>query len=505
MNRFSKFAGIAGIILFLFGIVSLFFAGFAPSLYSLIHMIGGLVLIAVSFAFNFASLRDNIGNRSTRHGANAIVYTVIVLVIVVLVNFIANRHTYRFDLTESKIFSLSDQTVKILEGLEEEVSVIAFSQLLPPKVEDLLKSYAYETEKLTYRVVDPVKNPEVAERHGITMADTILVAGGPKEIKVSEPTEEAITNAIIKVLKADQKTLYFLEGHGEPGLEDQEAEGGYFEVKKAIENENYAVKTILLATLENVPEDCSVLVVADPERMLLDNEVNAINRYLEAGGSALFMVEPRSLTGVESILGKWGIRVGNNIVVDQVIRLFMGPALGTEPIVDSYEAHAITKDFVERTVFPGVRSIGAAKESVDGVTLTELAKTSPGSWAESDLDRLYGKSEAEFGAGDEQGPIPVAAAATGGAEGNAKIVAFGDAEFVNNKYFHYMFNGDLFLNTIGWLAGQEELISIRPRMTRASRVQLTTDQSRSIFYASVLIIPEILLLFGVGVWWWRRR
>ena len=137
--------------------------------------------------------------------------------------------------------------------------------------------------------------------------------------------------------------------------------------------------------------------------------------------------------------------------------------------------------------------------------MTELAKTSAGSWAETDLERLYGKSEAEFGEGDEQGPIPVAAAATGGAEGNAKVVAFGDAEFANNKYFHYMFNGDLFLNTIGWLAGQEELISIRPRMTRASRVQLTADQHRSIFYASVLIIPEILLLFGVGVWWWRRR
>ena len=187
-------------------------------------------------------------------------------------------------------------------------------------------------------------------------------------------------------------------------------------------------------------ERTGVVTVGGNPVTLLGNEVNAINRYLEAGGSALFMVEPRSLTGVEAILGKWGMRVGSNIVVDQVIRLFMGPALGTEPIVDSYEAHAITKDFVERPVFPGVRSIRAAEKSVDGVTVTEFAKTSPGSWAESDLDRLYGKSEAEFGAGDEQGPISVAVAATGGAGGNAKVVAFGDAEFVNNKYFNYMFS-----------------------------------------------------------------
>jgi len=502
MKKLGQIFGIIGVILLLFGIVE-FLIRMSFSTYNLIHILGGLVLLLTYGISNAASLKTGIGSRTTKYGTNAAVYIIIFLAILVMVNFVLNRHSKRFDLTESKRFSLADQTVKVLGSLEEPVELLAFFQQGEGgPVEDLLKSYDHASGMISYAFVDPVRHPEMAREHDISQTDVIVISCGDRETQVTEPTEEEVTNGIIKISKRAEKKVYFLDGHGEHDIMSEE-EQGYIEARKAVENENYASEKLLLGAQEKVPEDCAVLVVSAPQKPVLENELKMIDEFLKGGGKAIFMVEPRESAELVSFLDGWGFELGDNVIVDMVIRLFAGASLGIEPIVEDYGTHEITRDFQQRTIFPMVRSVSAGDESVEGVNVTELASTSASSWAEKDLDLLFQNSEAKQDPGDRQGPVPVAAVAEEAGKGT-KIVVFGDAEFANNRFFNYYYNGDLFMNVLNWLAGEEDLISIRPRMARASRVQLTADQTNLIFYLSVLIIPEILLIFGIGVWWRRR-
>jgi ABC-type uncharacterized transport system involved in gliding motility auxiliary subunit len=523
MKKSSQIAGLCGFVLLLFGIAEFLFSR-EFSLFTIIHLAGGGALLLFSLAFNLGGVWSSLGERSTRYSANAVLYTVIFLGILVLANVMASRHSARKDLTEGGLFSLSDQSQKVLDNLKEDVQVLAFFQAAKGTgLEDLLKNYARYSSRFTYEFIDPVKNPEKANKHEVTTTDILVVKCGERETKIPGTSEEDITNAILKVANPAQKKIRFLTAHGERDLTGEE-EQGYWVAKKALENENYEVMPLELYMIDEVPADTDVLVVAGPQKALEKNELEAIARYVERGGNALFLLDPGNSPGLDGFLAKWGVKVGSNVVVDQVFRLFYGPTLGVDPVVADYGAHDITNEFQGQTLYHMARSVDLEEPLPDGVAGVSLVKTSASSWAETDLDRFFEKSEVARSDEDLSGPVSIAVALTvqakkaageeagkvetekdEAAEGReARLVVFGDADFLNNEYLSRMYNADLFLNTINWLAEEEALISIRPKATRGSRVLMTPKETRDIFYLSVLILPEALLLFGLAVWWRRR-
>ncbi len=521
MKKSSQIAGLFGFVLLLFGIVEFLFSR-EFSLFTIIHLAGGGALLLFSLAFNLGGVWSSLGERSTRYGANAVIYTVIFLGILVLVNIVSNSHTLQKDMTEGALFSLSDQSKKVLDNLEEDVQVLAFYQVSKgTPLADLLRVYDNYSPRFSYEFIDPVQHPEKAAQHEVTTTDIIVVKCGDRETKIPGEFEEDITNAILKVANPMQKKIRFLTTHGERDIEGEE-EQGYIVARKALENENYEVLPLELYMIDEVPADTDVLVVASPEKALEKNELEAIEWYIDGGGSALFLMDPGTSPGMDEFLAKWGVQVGSNVVVDQVFRLFYGPSLGVEPVVSTYGVHDITEDFEGQTLFHMARSValeGTLPEGVEGVS---LARTSESSWAETDLERFFSKSEVVRTEEDLDGPVSIAVALTveakePGAEEAAeaeedapeeqtegRVVVFGDSSFINNEYIPKMYNADLFLNTVNWLAEEEAMISIRPKTTRGSRVLMTPQETRDIFYMSVLILPEALLLFGLAIWWRRR-
>jgi ABC-type uncharacterized transport system involved in gliding motility auxiliary subunit len=165
----------------------------------------------------------------------------------------------------------------------------------------------------------------------------------------------------------------------------------------------------------------------------------------------------------------------------------------------------------ERTMFSLARSVRPAADLPKGLVVETIASTAKTSWAESDLDLLFNSSQATFDEGkDLPGPVSLAVAASAyakdvGGEGDAEfgMAVFGDGSFTTNKYWRQLFNDALALSVVGWLAGEEELISVGSRAVRASRASLTAAQARSVFYLSVLVLPELILLCGIAVWWRR--
>ena len=190
-----------------------------------------------------------------------------------------------------------------------------------------------------------------------------------------------------------------------------------------------------------------------------------------------------------------------------MVRLFSGPQLGIQPIVKTYSTtHPITRGFKGRTIFPMVRSVDATKPDKKRVKVSSLVTSSTTSWAETEIQRIFEKGTAAIEDSDRKGPISVGVAVTADLKkkGEARIVVLGSSTFANNKFIRVFFNRDLFLNISNWLVGEDELITIGPRSIRSSRIDLTAGEGSTIFYLSFLILPEILLVAGLAVWWNRR-
>jgi ABC-type uncharacterized transport system involved in gliding motility auxiliary subunit len=513
LGRYFQIAGILGLVLTLFGFVAYFFTGDIFDPYVLVHLGLGIVSLLACVLTQGRTLLNSLRQRSAQQGLHSVSYTLLFLAVLVLLNFLSTRYHHRWDLTESQVFSLSPQSSKLLSQLKQDLEIYGFFERGEnTSAADLIKSYAFYSPRIKFQAVDPDRHPEMAKTFKIQQTNTLHIRYGRESTNITEITEEAITNAIIKLTKATKKHVYFLTGHGEPRIDDRGKEQGYAAAKEALENENYQVKELLLSTQEKVPDEAALLVVAAPQKSLLEHEIKALDAYLKGGGRLLALLPSTGGDSIRGYLKSWGVEIGEDIVVDQVIRLFAGPSLGVEPLVENYSAiHPITRDFKERTIFPLVRSVDAAASPREGLEVSSIAKTGATSWAEKDLNGVFKEGRAVFGPEDKKGPVSVAVSVSAdlkkiGAnkEGDAKLVVLGTADFANNRFMNFFFNQDFFLNVTNWLVGQEELISIRPRSIRSSRVQFTESEGKTVFYLSFLFLPEVLLMIGLAVWWRRR-
>jgi ABC-type uncharacterized transport system involved in gliding motility auxiliary subunit len=486
-----------------------------------VNLAAGVFAIVLWITSSRSELSSITTGRSARYGANAAVYSIAFVALLVAVNYISSLHHTRLDLTSEKVYSLSSQSVNVVKGLQKPLKLYGFfAGGENAAARELYETFAYYSPKLTYELVDPDKHPELAERFKVSvMGSTHLQYGGDSGdgINVTDLTEESLTNAIIRATKSTKKVIEFLDGHGEADPDDAETETGYGSIKKDLEGEGYEVRKLELAQLPKVPDDVNLVVVAGPIKPIGQHEIDALQDYLKHGGRMIAMYRPQrpdnpiDEDAMVKLAADWGVKVGNDIVVDQVVRLLEGPALGLNPIVQNYGEHPITKDFKQRTVFPMTRSLTAEPNLKPGLAVTPIANTSDTSWAEVDLDTLFRQQKAELTNKDTRGPIAVVMAVDGNLEqmglgkGDARIVVYGSAEFADNQYVATFFNRDFFINSADWLTGEENSISIRPRSIRASRFRLTTAQFSIVFAFAVLLLPEMLLIIGIVVWWERRN
>lgn len=510
MRRSQSLIGLIGLLLLFFGVASLLLTGqLGP--YPVLHLVGGVGLLGWFLVASFRDLGALLSARSTKYGANMVVYSALFLLLLAALNWLGVRYNQRLDLSEQGVFSLSPQSRSVVDDLDQEVTLQAFLEGgHEPTIETLLSSFGAASPKVKVQLIDPDAQPDLAQKYGVRTYGTVRVAYGEQATTVSQPSEESVTNAIIKVTSAKVRTVYFLQGQGEPNIEDESGPRGYGQLKQDLTNESYVVKPLLLLQEWVVPTDADIVVVAGPEKRLQEQEVGALRDYLGRGGKTVFLLPPSTGDEFAGLLEDYGVQLGKDVVVDEVLRLFEGPQLGMNPIVTTYGAHPITEAFTERTIFPVTRSVAPVENAPLGLTVTSIAKTSQTSWAETDLEMLFGKGEASLQAEtDVEGPVSIGVAVTadlgalGRGEGEARLVVYGTAGFAENKYMNMLFNRDLVLNTFGWLAGQEELLSIRPRSVRMSRVEFSEEQATAIFYLSVLVLPEILLVIGLAVWWRR--
>jgi ABC-type uncharacterized transport system involved in gliding motility auxiliary subunit len=318
--------------------------------------------------------------------------------------------------------------------------------------------------------------------------------------------EQDITNALVKLVKGMQKTIYFTQGHGEKEIDNAEAHGYQF-VKNGLEKENYVVKSVNLIQEGKVPADASVLVMAGPTSEPVAGELDAIDAYLNGGGNALLLLDPPpGGASLKDFLKKWSLDVGNNFVVDAsgMGKLFgAGPTI---PLVTKYEGHRITQGFNVMTFYPLARSISPLMPTVAGITVEPLLKTNEVSWGESDLSPGEKKQVQFDEKTDVKGPVTIAAVATKAiGDKKARLIVFGDSDFAINQYFGQVGNGNLFTNTVSFLAQDENFISIKAKDPANRPVTMTESQEKSVAWLVELLLPASVLVVGISVWVKRRK
>ena len=491
------------------------------------YLVAALALVLLHLLLRWEDATRGLGRRQLKYGTNTFVLVVVTLGLLGGANYLASRHTKRFDLTKDQRYSLSDQTRKVMAGLKDDVKITYFQrQRDMARGQDRLKEYTALSPRLKVEFVDPVQSPAKAQAYDVRGPWPILVVErADKRERVSNDGEQDITNTLIKVTREGKKTVCLLEGEGERSGEDS-GERGFSGVKSSLTKSLYEVKSVLLMREKTVPSDCTVVLVGGPEKDLLPETTAAIRDFVKKGGKAFVMVEAElkeRYPNLVALLADWNIEAGNDVVVDVS---GMGQLLGLSelaPLAMDYPWHPITKDFRLSTVFGAARSVQAGKGTVEGVSAQDLVKTSAQSWAESDVS-LKGPIKFEEGK-DRMGPISLAAVAT--VKGPApdptptpspapspapeepkapegRVVAVGDADFASNSLLGVQGNQDFFLNAVAWLAEDADLISIRPKEPENQALFLSRQAQQNVAWLALVILPGFFVVLGV-VTWWRRR
>ncbi len=477
----------------------------------------GLVCVVVSLVANLDALRQRLhsseARRASKYGTSAILGAVLAVALLGIGAYVASTREQKWDFTEAKLHSLSEQALQVLGALDGKLAITAlYTPLDQPRAAEFLKKFEEAVPgKVAVEIFDPQNKPGRLRELGI--ASDQLGAGlmhlqlGTESAQVTELSEEALVNAIVKLTRRDAKKAYYSIGHNERAIEGDAGKeaSGLASAVEALKNEGYQVEPLLLASLPDVPADAQVLLIAGPTQKFHETEHASLARYVARGGALLALMDPRAQTDLATTLASFGVRVGDDVVVDVSGETFADSPYA--PFAAQYGDHAITRGFRDAALFVAVSSV---KPIADEGSLAPLVTTGERSWAETDIASLAASNPTPDPEKDVVSFVPIAVvgdAAVTPAEGKqpGRLVVFGDSDFATNQWFDQFRNRDLFLNSVNWLLGEPEAITIRPRRPGASQLALTETTERNIRTAALFVLPEAIALLGVIAWWRRRR
>ncbi len=442
------------------------------------------------------------------------------LVFLIGINYLAYSLPLRWDVTKAKQHTLSQQTIEFIEKLEQDVKLTAFHVGIPPKyLEDLFSEYERVSNgKIKTEIIDQIEQIGYAAQFGNVISGKerkVIVRSGDerRDIDFTETdlTEEEITNAIVRVIR-EKRNIYFLAGHGEYDILD-EGDNGLSDWAKLLSANNVTCKKLMLGIRENIPEDCDVLVIAGAKNNLTEKEEKNIDKYLKKGGDALFLIEhvivttkDKPLTNDEkkknpslnNILNKWGVNIGDDIVVD--LSSHAGSDVGS-PATKNYLPHKAITQGLDYTFYVRPRSITILKNRRSSILVAPIVLTSSkkASWAESDrtLDVRFNEAV------DISGPVPISSVIweekEEGDNSDTRIIVFTDADFLTNIFINQYSNAKLGLNIISWLSELDYQTFIDQKDIKIEKLDLTSRQKRKIGFI-LFLMPVFVMVCGVIVW-----
>lgn len=521
-------AFVLGLVVLMAGIGSLMVVGF-DSMTTRILLAVGILLVGVFVAIDPEEIGRRLTAPGTLYSGNTLLIGAIVLAILAFANVLGSRRHERWDLTSNQQYTLSEQTANVLRELKQPVQAIAFypeQGFGKQNVQDQLREYEVRSDgKFSVRFVDPETEPAAFQQYNLKEYPITLLVMGDRRQNVTGTREQDFTTGLIKLVNPAPKKLYFVTGHNERRV-DSFSQTSYSQLKTGLESENFTVDNLTLAGVQSVPEDATVVVLAEPRVALTDDEKQMLQDYLGRAGKLLLITGPSlpnaPQVSLNDFVSKYGVEIGTQPVLDPALN-FRGDAF--VPVVSTYQSHKITDDLAGlATFYPLTTNVNAPSEPPRGVTVSKLIQTSDRSWLETSTEWAQQGQAPRFDEGtDPRGPHTIALAIetdaenpppsqspsgdqTDAAKPKTRLVVLGSANTFANQYISAVPSGnrDLFLNAANWLSGDEELISIRPKQQDQRQVFVSGWQANLVLYSTWIFLPAIVLAAGAAVWWARR-
>ena len=476
-----------------------------------------IVLFAVGLGCLVYSLLERpdrtveaLSSRNVRYGSNTLIMSLAFIGILALVNVLANRYTERLDLTQNHNFTLSPLSVSIVHKLTQPVQVYAFYQNGNPgrdSFKPLLEEYRKESSLINYQFIDPNSQPGLARQYNVQLDGTTVFVSGTKQQSITGSDEGSVTSALLKLERSKAPVVYYLTGHGEIDFTSTAQDGGSM-AKAALVAEDYDVRPLNLAATGKVPADASAVIVAGPTSPLLPQETAALESYLDTGGKAVIMVDKRQVNVLGPLASKYGVDVGNGVIVDPGLSMPNDP---TTPLIGRFQFSPITKD-LPTLILPSATSVTPAKTPPASLQVQPLAQTTDQSWLETSNVAHYDPGV------DPRGPLDVlvsvektpASSSPTASQSSMRLVFIGDVAFAMNG-MSQLANGDLppgnkavLTDSINWLTANEDLIQIQAKPPTDQSLILSNTQVNVLLFGSAVFLPLVVLGAGALVWWNRR-
>ncbi len=467
----------------------------------------------------------NLFNKKFIYGSGSLVLIAIFIAALVIINLIAEGAVNRFpqlrvDLTENKLYTISDETINILKELDTDINVYVFaSNEAPEQVMNTLGAYQVHTDRLKVEVVNPIKNPQMVEKYDtitkplgdgsvvFALGDNFITIAFMDLFPLNSMTqkrdymvaESRFTSAILTVQRDTRTKVAFVTGHNEVERK------GFVDL---LTSENITVSTVDLS-IGDIEEDTNILICISPVADFTPEEIDKVEAFLESGKAFhIYMdISDKKLTNLETFLQEWGIAFGNDVVVEgDAARVFnmqpfnIIPTLATE--------HTLTEKLVAGNIrlFTSLnRAIDISYTGRSGSTTEQILITSDKAYTKAvtaeTLDKETDDKSGVFNLGvssyrlinlgDNKYLYP-------------KIIAHGSSSIVSDSLISY--NKDYVLNMVTWGTDNPSTsLSIRPKSLSMGTITMTGSETSTWFIVLMIVLPLFWFVVGVIVWFRRRH
>jgi ABC-type uncharacterized transport system involved in gliding motility auxiliary subunit len=416
-----------------------------------------------------------------------ILQTIGVGAILLIINTLIASYSWRWDLTENRLFTLSSQTQQIVRSLHQPLKLWVFTEDKNLANQELLDAYRRINPKFSFEFANYESAP--AQKLKVQAPGEVHLTSGDQQqllpsLNPGGSMSEVQLTAGIERLLAGRNTLYWLQGHGEPDPET------LTQTAKLLSERNYVIKPLVLA--QTIPQDVAVLVIVGSQKPLLPAEITEIDRYLTKGGRVLLLINAKVQIGIDELLKKWGITLQDRIVHSQIKN-----AQATVGVVTDYGEHPITQSFGQNiSLYPAARPL--TWQPAPDLEGQKILITNAESWS-APPDNHRPKFDPQV---DQQGPLTLGIAVSS-SKSKGRLVVIGSAQFVQDGLINQYINSDVLLNSLGWLDDRATL-ALRPKEITNRRINLSFWQTQLLFWIPIGFLP-LLSFTSAGRLWWRQR
>ncbi len=432
-------------------------------------------------------------------------FTLLLLVLVSLLGWLSQRYFLEWDWTASGRHTLSETSRKALDTLTQPVKITVYAREnneLRQRIRDLVTPYQHDKPDFEVVFVNPDLHPEKVRQLGITLDGELVIEYQGRTEKIHDLSEQALTNALLRLARSQDQTIVFLQGHGE---RDPEGEANFDlgQFGRTLRQRGLKIKKWNLGSHPALPGNTPLLVIASPQVAYLPGEVETIQTYLKQGGNLLWLAEPGEPKGLQSLADLLGIRFLPGVIVDTTAGV-LGIDDPTFVVVAQYPVHPLTRNFQLLTLFPQAMALESRQD--DAYSAAPFLQTLPRAWNETGT--IEGEVRFDPDQGEKEGPLTLGLALTRPLEDESatqqRVVVIGDGDFLSNSYLGNGGNLDLGLNAVQWLTHNDQFIDIPVKTNPDTHLELSDLVMALTALGFLVLLP--LSLFGCGMLiWWRRR